>query len=103
MKCNHDVSGHMWQECSKCGMIVRVNRKRNIIRWCILALYMFFCADRVADLGIEFFGLMDKNPYNIAHAIIGFVSIVTVIVLEKLILPYYDEKPESIECGNEGD
>lgn len=94
-KCRHRGRNFEWFECPECGQMIRMNRVRDIVRWSVTILYMFFGADRFADYALEIFKLTENNPYNSVHAVIGGASIILFFDLLRVILPYYDEKEET--------
>lgn len=94
MKCNHCVHSHEWKRCPKCGKIVRINRKREIIRAILIVLSILLIIPSIADWGIEFFHLAEHNPHNVTHALIGCIPLIVICILLQRIFPIHDEKEQ---------
>lgn len=94
MKCNHDVKSNHWEKCSKCGKLVRINRKREIMGWVLLIAFTWLVVPAIADWGVHVLHMNDYNPHNITHAFIGCIPILAVCFLIRCILPLYDEKEQ---------
>lgn len=94
MKCRHRGRNFEWYTCPECGKMIRVNRMRDIVRWSVTILYTLFGAEAFADYALKIFGLTENNPYNSVHTVIGGASIIILFDLLRLLIPYYDEKPE---------
>lgn len=94
MRCDHNVSGYEWKKCSKCGKIVRVNRRRRVI--CDICTITISClvAPPFADWAIRVLNLSEYNPHNITHALISCIPFFLICYIPWRTLPLYDEKDQ---------
>lgn len=95
MKCDHSVRSHEWQRCEKCGKIVRVNQRMQIVSWILLLIVAFDITPKLADAAIRMLHLEAYNPYNITHALLGMIPIGFACYFIGRFFPLFDEKEEN--------
>lgn len=96
MKCSHKVRSYQWVKCPKCNKYVRRKKIRDNIILCMLVLFMYFAASRIADWILDIAYLSEYNPYNITHAAICVALGLFVYLLLHLLIPAIYEESENI-------